>query len=548
MSSRRCSCLYFFLLSIFAKSFGDVAVCTAPDNQWLDERYEHTNLVPDGNKGAIATWFDFRTGTINSDIYAQKIDSFGNVLWTANGVILSNSSNKENDPYIVSDGAGGAIIVWQDSSATTIWDVRAQRINASGTILWGSSGVLVCNANSSQEFVGVVEDGAGGAIIAWQDYRNGNWDIYAQRVNSSGTVIWTANGVALCTATGNQWSIDITTDGTGGAIVTWYDNRSGIFDIYAQRVNAGGSVVWTADGVAICTAANNQYSPKITTDGLGGAIITWEDFRSGSNFDIYAQGINATGSVVWTANGVGVCTNTSAQASPAIANDDNNGAIIIWGDFRNGNIDIYAQRLNSSGTALWLANGIGIVTQTAQQYNRLISEDGQGGALICWNDDRNGTDDVFAQRVDGNGNILWSSAGVLINDPTALDDQDWANAISDGRRGGAFLVWEDYRNFSTTYVDIYANRVDSFGIVGIKEKTDISGEMSDERLRVVPNPFVSYTTIPGQEREGFALYDISGRQVGIYRGDRIGEGLPAGVYFAKPANKNDKPVRIVKVR
>jgi hypothetical protein len=70
----------------------------------------------------------------------------------------------------------------------------------------------------------------------------------------------------------------------GGAIVTWEDFRSGTSngDIYAQRVNLAGGPQWTTDGVALCTAANNQYNPTIASDGAGGAIVTWSDGRSGS--------------------------------------------------------------------------------------------------------------------------------------------------------------------------------------------------------------------------------------------------------------------------
>jgi hypothetical protein len=68
------------------------------------------------------------------------------------------------------------------------------------------------------------------------------------------------------------------------------------------------------------------------------------------------------------------------------------------------------------------------------------------------------------------------------------------------------------------------------------------------RLTVSSNPFTSFTTLPGHFSERFALYDISGRRVGVYRGDRIGEGLRAGVYFLKPEGKGTKPLRIVKVK
>jgi len=67
-------------------------------------------------------------------------------------------------------------------------------------------------------------------------------------------------------------------------------------------------------------------------------------------------------------------------------------------------------------------------------------------------------------------------------------------------------------------------------------------------LSVSPNPFVSYARTPGYEGERFALYDISGRKIGVYKGDRVGEGLAAGIYFLKPEGQEGKPLRIVKLR
>jgi len=68
------------------------------------------------------------------------------------------------------------------------------------------------------------------------------------------------------------------------------------------------------------------------------------------------------------------------------------------------------------------------------------------------------------------------------------------------------------------------------------------------RFTVLPNPFTSFASVPGHSSDRFALYDVSGRRVGTYRGDRIGEGLIAGVYFVKPEGQGAKPLRIVKVR
>src|SRR5574342_572928 len=78
---------------------------------------------------------------------------------------------------------------------------------------------------------------------------------------------------------------------------------------------------WSTDPTvnnAICTATNDQMRPTIVSDGAGGAIITWRDSRSGGSSDIYAQRINASGIVQWTADGVAICTATNDQMRPTI--------------------------------------------------------------------------------------------------------------------------------------------------------------------------------------------------------------------------------------
>ncbi|MGI8905008.1 MAG: hypothetical protein ACR2IE_00765 [Candidatus Sumerlaeaceae bacterium] len=117
----------------------------------------------------------------------------------------------------------------------------------------------------------------------------------AQRYDAAGAPQWTANGVAVSTAANVQLSPQIAADGAGGAIITWTDSRSGDYDIYAQRYDAAGAPQWTANGVAVSTAANDQLFPQIAADAAGGAIITWPDFRSGANYDIYASRLNSSG-------------------------------------------------------------------------------------------------------------------------------------------------------------------------------------------------------------------------------------------------------------
>jgi hypothetical protein len=429
-----------------------VALCAATGNM----EYGYPTITSDGAGGAIVTWDDHRSGS-NFDIYAQRVNASGSVQWTANGVAICAAPGDQNYPQIISDGAGGAIVTWYDNRSGNR-DIYTQQVNTSGAVQWTADGVALCAALGEQEYPQIASDGAGGAIITWQDarYGSGYYDIYTQRVDASGAVRWTTDGVPLCGYTGNQQYPAIAYDGAGGAIVTWLDNRSSSWDVYAQKVNASGSVQWKGGGVALCTAKERQASPTIAFDGAGGAIVTWLDSRNG-NYSNYTQRVNALGSVQWTANGVALGTAWGDQRSPAIISDDAGGAIVAWSDERSGSTDLYAQRVNASGTSQWAANGVVFITAPS---NITMTSDGAGGAIITWQVSHYSTWDIYAQRVNASGEVQWTANGVALC--TAAGDQTLPQITSDGA-GGAIIAWRDHRNGSS--YEIYAQRVNASGEV-----------------------------------------------------------------------------------
>ena len=296
-----------------------------------------------------------------------------------------------------------------------------------------------------------VPDGSGGIIFAWRKSITPNdSDIYVQRISGAGVAMWTAGGVAACTASGFQYSCTIASDNAGGAFVVWQDLRSGGSEIYAQHVSSSGVVQWGSGGMAVRTAANDQASIVARADGAGGIIMSWTDFRNQPvEGDIYAQRINSVGIPQWTANGVPVCTASSSQFVSAITTDDAGGAIIAWDDSRGG---IYAQRVAAAGQQLWANDGIEISGLGGQSPK--IDRDGSGGALIAWSDNRNGGGrDVFLQRVDDGGNILFAEDGVTAC--AAPNDQDLTAIAFDGA-SSLYMVWRDQRS---DLGDVYAQLV-----------------------------------------------------------------------------------------
>jgi len=269
---------------------------------------------------------------------------------TINTAICAKTNN-QNNYSIETDSKGGAFIVWADNRNNILKaDIYAQRINSFGYLLWNSQDVAVCTNYADQANPSTVADGNGGLIIAWDDSINGNRDIYAQKLDSSGNIKWALNGVPVVVKTGKQKDVKIVTDGSGGAIAVWADSNNGYWDIYAQRINSSGVQIWINGGVPICTAVMNQKNPRILSDGLGGAFITWQDKRNGVDYNIYAQHINANGTNLLAVNGILICNAFDKQTDPKIVSDNLGGAIIVWQDRRGGiYYDVYAQRINSAG-------------------------------------------------------------------------------------------------------------------------------------------------------------------------------------------------------
>ncbi|MFA4949035.1 MAG: hypothetical protein WC674_11105, partial [Candidatus Krumholzibacteriia bacterium] len=222
-------------------------------------------------------------------------------------------------PSIASDGNGGAIIAWEDGRNGGYYDIYAQRLDAYGMPLWTAGGVAVCSDAGYQQRALVVSDGAGGAIVAWMDQRSGGTHIYAQRLDADGNALWTANGVPVYT--GAYWPsyINMTSDGHNGAIFAWNDTRTGVDKVYAQRIGGNGSAVWTANGVAVSSSTGTQYIPVIASDGSYGAFVVWSDSRSG-NYDIYVNRVKPNGTVVWS-QGVQLCSAINYQGYPDAVSD-----------------------------------------------------------------------------------------------------------------------------------------------------------------------------------------------------------------------------------
>jgi hypothetical protein len=411
---------------------------------------EDVSAVGDGAGGAFVAWTDFRHNEDIGEIYIQKISATGIAQWTVNGLRVTNNTSRDDlQPLLCIDGLGGVIVTWfgDDSVAKNIQSY-AQRYNSAGAAQWTANGIVVCTAAGFRASSSILSDGANGAFIFFVDTRNDpiglvydditdedtdltNADIYGQRLNASGTRLWGDGGAAIITAPGNQNSDLISNaipDGSGNIILVFDDGRNddGSFinyDIFAQKVNSNGVPQWAAGGVAVCTAAENQFINDVVSDGAGGAVVSI-NYLDISRF--YAQRITNAGAISWALNGVPVTLEDEIVSGGVMAADGSGNTIFAYNSGDNNSVK--AQKLNMSGVKQWGVSGT-IVCNSPFGINDdpAITSSNAGSVIIAWSDNRNfllpSTTDIYASKVLTNG-VLSGAAAISY---TSIANGNWNN-------------------------------------------------------------------------------------------------------------------------
>jgi hypothetical protein len=214
------------------------------------------------------------------------------------------------------------------------------------------------NNGVNQTSPAIAVDGNDDSIyLTWVDQRNGNQDIYAQKYSPTGLKQW-ANDLLVNsdgTAT-NQYSPNIAIS-SSTIYIAWTDERNGNKDVYAQKLDPNGNKLWPTDlKINSDIGITGQYSPSITATSTNLTAV-WTDERNG-NQDIYSQQVDSSGTKLWPGDvRLNINPGISSQNNPSVSiNPLTGNPYAVWQDDRNGNFDIYASDFNFSTTTTNLAN------------------------------------------------------------------------------------------------------------------------------------------------------------------------------------------------
>ncbi|MGV8125301.1 MAG: serine/threonine protein kinase [Candidatus Xenobiia bacterium LiM19] len=368
------------------------------------------SFLPDEPSSIVIAFVN--TFNEKSGLYLQRISSEGKRMWTENGLLLRVLESDGGNPVLISDSTGGWYVTWCDrkekiDSGKSPLSLYMQRVDEKGNILWAMGGIEVSDGLRCSEPPGVTSDSKGGIILTWADSHT----IMAQRIDSEGRKLWGSSGVTLRSSSGpGKWlnRPQLASDDRGGAIIVWEDAGNNLFpenieavitnfDLYAQRINAEGYLLWDKEGIPVCRAQYAQRNCRVIRDGKGGTIIAWEDYRDHYSSRIYLQALSPEGGQRWEGDGiVATCRNPREGNDDDISSDTfskhidlcaipdgNAGIIVAWTDEKIVESKIGMQRFDYEGNKKWGEKGIKLGAEQARTPS-LMAREWIGDYLVCW--------------------------------------------------------------------------------------------------------------------------------------------------------------------
>ena len=324
---------------------------------------------------------------------------------------------------------------------------NAGSINAN----WGD-GVNVTELSYRGSPYGYGYKGGDGSVFVYYSVRTSTgYKIYIQKIDRNGNELWGPDGSFV--SAGEAYN-DFVPDDTGGGIAI----IPGSDGLRAKRFDGNGNedLSWGIDGVLI-TSDRGSVQDTSVSDGAGGAIAV---FRGSNGY--YAQRVGADGELKWGGGepvyvGEIALYHSWTQADNAVP--DGAGGVFIGGDYRD---KVIVQHIDSNGDPQWGAGGVVALEAPGAAFNAIIP-DGTGGAIISAYT-RYSDRSTRVSRVDGSGNLVWGSGGVILRSNLWHPFGTKFSSMEDVG-GGEFVIAFDGTEAADSY-DITSVYVQKFDLDG----------------------------------------------------------------------------------
>lgn len=386
-------------------SFSDLLISESVSPATFTQRNSTITRLTDSR--TVVGWTDDRNG--NQMIFIQIFDSDGvrsgsNIL-----VIGRDDRNDVSNPQLVSDGAGGFYLGWRDDATGSIYVSKFNgELNKQAEFRI---------SNPVLGYAGLYDLALypGGKLAAvWEQYSIKN-SINFRIFSNEGTPLTQNIAINDDDGTATYWAPSIAVETSGNLVVTWEDYRNGDADIYMQFVNSDGSLYGSNQRIIdFDYIAEEQYLPEIAYSATDGYIISWLDLRTGSQ-RVFLQRITRADGLI--GDNVNISDNAGETADwyISMAVNSSGNLAVAWSSV-DGTDKALMQKFSSDVTP----DGPIITVSdfdNGNSWETSLEFDNADNLYCSWSDSRRGNWDILLKQYDSNGTPLGDD-DIIVNDDT----------------------------------------------------------------------------------------------------------------------------------
>lgn len=388
------------------------------------------DMTVDGDDNAILIFSDTRAGS-DLDNYAYKVSPEGDQLWGPDGVTLSTNDDFEPGGCVTVATDGDLVFAWSSMSDTAQDGIYLQRLSPEGVERYPHNGIFIAGeAGKSPAFPDIVPSLGGSVIVSWvrdiSAYMSPR-HIHVQRFDAAGAPLWASYTILFdLTAVPMGYAPRIQPDGAGGMVAAWHAASGTMFNSYFQRLGPDGVEAFAHNGVTVSTNTSmNHIDPTLAWDPEADeAYVFWNERNSAqTNWGIYGQRFSSAGTRLWGGGGMVFLSVNALYKNYPRAVPCAGGAMVFWSEQPTGSF--YEERLvglraDENGAMVWPGWPIAVSSLLSTKHRYPVVINDQGMAVLVWEDDRNGTVDLYGQNVNLDGTLGAGGAAIGDAEPFAI--------------------------------------------------------------------------------------------------------------------------------
>ena len=380
---------------------------TDPNNNLIVGYGLNPELCSDSAGGCYITY----EAGYPAELHLRRLDRYGYQPWGDKRKI-AGELEEQMSAKIIGDGEGGVIVSYGDRIFHSRFRLRIQKVDSSGNLLWGATGRRVSVVDTSQSVQRMVTDGAGGCVIVWMESNMGFAEYRINRIDRNGQRVWSDTGLyiisdynydppILTRASDGSYYLKIrrnlyrlnqngevvrrdsvtlgypVADSDGGLILSGRTGTINNIKLVSQRKDSLGNNLWQDPYVEI---ADSLYlnSPITVRAIYGYYYYWWYRYKNGIQLVTQYQVLRPDGTKLFPNGSINISNYPVDALLADILPSDTGTVVFIWQDYRSDD-GVFGQRKDTLNNRLWNLSDVPLYTG---MYSDLFAiTDCLGGAI-----------------------------------------------------------------------------------------------------------------------------------------------------------------------